>query len=74
MPSVLVMYSREFESSGLPWRVETNDRIYYVKHVEIETASKTVTRKNAAPAYVLRCEGQVQYEPEKQQVTIKPIR
>jgi len=74
MATVLVMYSREFEPNGLAWRVETNDRIFYVKHVDINVPSTTLYRKNATPAYVLRCEGLVEYLPEKQTVKINPTR
>jgi hypothetical protein len=72
--SVLVMYSKEFEANGLPWRVETSKSIFYVKHVEIQVPSRTITRRNASPAYVLHCEGQVQFNSEQQQVTIVSIR
>ena len=72
--SILVMYSKEFEANGLPWRVETSKSIFYVKHVEIQVPSRTITRRNASPAYVLHCEGQVQFNSEQQQVTIVPIR
>lgn len=67
---VILMYSREFEANGLPWRVETSKKIYYVKHVSVEVKSETLHRPNAAPAYVLRCLGQVQYHPETQSLKI----
>lgn len=67
---VILMYSREFEANGLPWRVETSTKIYYVKHVSVEVFSETLHRPNAAPAYVLKCMGQVQYQPEKQSLKI----
>jgi hypothetical protein len=74
MNSIKVMYSKEFEANGLPWRVETSKEIFYVKHVNIQVPSKSLNRKNATPAYVLECEGQVQYSPDEQKVTILAIR
>lgn len=67
----LLMFSKEFEHVGLSWRVDVGkDHTFYVKHVEIQVPTHTLHRKNATPAYVLRCEGQVQYHPEKQSLTI----
>lgn len=68
--AILLMYSREFEVNGLPWRVETANKIYYVKHVEVGVPSFTFHRPNAAPAYVLKCYGLVQYQPESQSLKI----
>lgn len=68
---VIVCYSKEFEANGLPWRVETAKNIYYAKHVEISVPSFTVTRKNATPAYVLKCYGKIKHDLSKQTVIIE---
>lgn len=60
---IIISYSKD--PLALPWRVEFLDRLAYTSSLEINVPSKTLFRTDASPAYVLECEGVLEFAPER---------